>query len=1352
MMDQLKKINLIALAWKNTNKFEIINFLKNTTPNELKDCFNYYAILLEIIKLYKEGASITQLKQKLSNAGYDPDDTQLIFKEKNKNKEKVGIILALFFVISAIVLILAISQNFGAVNFPDFFDFTKVNLFGNETIISGTIFGDSTNFSDILITTTNATLLETKKGENNFELKVNCKEDFVINFSKKGFLPLHKKINSCNPIEIDVIMKKMSEFKELNLNGENSVSNKGVKLDVNGGDLVIIGTTNTPKQANLSVTGFNPNTIGDMQYFPGELEGIDENGVTTGLESYGFAKIIAQDEEGNNLDFKEGKSSKVSFKIDPAQQAEAPNEMPLWYFDETKGTWIQEGTAKKVCKNGSCEYIGEITKVRSWWNADKRILSIEKSINNWVMKKDCKEKLDNLKNSNFYKKLKEYEQQIVDSGKTLNLIAEARGLIEPYGQYIYSWASAPYGGLVEQYPQYEDIGFWESTNVDLGEGKIIDMGHAIYGLLSPYGGAQFIVDGITAFFPVLQGLPVNWGQINIPDIRGNLMAQNFSNNLGLYILLNGGLNNSSITDFLDWRFSCDPKLMKAFTQQKAKFSGLFTFSNKEFEFLPAIGINLNDGGLFIPIIDNVYLSTTQNFNNSYSNPKLITFVPFAYANGNKLILVTSAGEIDLNKNISENEFSLNYPTGNDIYKKVGDKFLLGKAELFNNFNTNSKTFLYHYEGSILTKIATGDLEKLFIYNNENLVKIIYNNKNNPFFEYNFFYNKNNKLSSISIKDNNNSMIWKKFNWINNKLEINYINNQQLNVVFDDTGKVKAIGNTFFDYNSDGTFANTYFDSLLSKNNKFEFVLSGQNLSKIPVKFEDIGKKITLSTLSNDLTNKQVYLTINNVPSEKQLFSQIPETGAIFGGYKLNNCSFWEGYPLDFADCIIGWDSLNGLSSKEAYDYVSKLNLSSKDKGIIYSKLADYYLDLDFCYNIFDNDLYSGISCIKQVDDYKVLYPNQNIEPIIKAHLNDSELSFVLRNLAFYYSDTNYCTPIPIEDLRNACFERTPAETELDTNTIEEIVEDMKKINLIDCKFDEKYSSPLKDNEGNYWIKEINNDKVYSNKIAGNIDKCNGSTQMKSDSNGNITPCLSITTKSDGCILSTQKVYSLNSSKENYTIQNKYEEIYKQNEVDFIDFNKNIWFAIDEDGYPAYLKLNEEGKFILKQDIFDKEDKTNLFIPKMFKIKPSKDVYWIILETPLHSVTTKIDNYMRVNVCENAPFRKVGGTGDGIGGFSWRNWGTNFGYGTSIIAKNYNGSTITKIKSKTFCESQVEHIPFSGGQYEGYARIVGTNFNPKENYFNSDQYNTLLVLTNKELLEYYKDSNDLEVPSAWQIIN
>ena len=65
---------------------------------------------------------------------------------------------------------------------------------------------------------------------------------------------------------------------------------------------------------------------------------------------------------GEKLQIASGKTATITIPIPSAMQANAPASIPLWYFDETKGIWKEEGSATKQGNN----YVGTVAHFSFW--------------------------------------------------------------------------------------------------------------------------------------------------------------------------------------------------------------------------------------------------------------------------------------------------------------------------------------------------------------------------------------------------------------------------------------------------------------------------------------------------------------------------------------------------------------------------------------------------------------------------------------------------------------------------------------------------------------------------------------------------------------------------------------------------------------------------------------------------------------------------------------------------------------------------------------------------------------------------------------------------------------------------
>ncbi len=103
--------------------------------------------------------------------------------------------------------------------------------------------------------------------------------------------------------------------------------------------------------------------LGDVM--PGELIGVNEEGEVQALISYGMMAVELVGDDGAELQLAEGETATLKFPVPADALGSAPPTIPLWYFDEVEGIWVEEGSA--VLENGY--YVGEVSHF-SFWNCD----------------------------------------------------------------------------------------------------------------------------------------------------------------------------------------------------------------------------------------------------------------------------------------------------------------------------------------------------------------------------------------------------------------------------------------------------------------------------------------------------------------------------------------------------------------------------------------------------------------------------------------------------------------------------------------------------------------------------------------------------------------------------------------------------------------------------------------------------------------------------------------------------------------------------------------------------------------------------------------------------------------------
>ena len=131
---------------------------------------------------------------------------------------------------------------------------------------------------------------------------------------------------------------------------------------------VVVASNNNAYAGSVNVAAhwLNPSEEQKTQLtMPGNLTGVDSAGHLNVLVTYGMLAVELTGSSGELLQMAPGKKASLHFPIPSSLSGSAPSSIPLWYFDESKGVWKQEGRA---VKNGS-SYEGGVSHF-SFWNCD----------------------------------------------------------------------------------------------------------------------------------------------------------------------------------------------------------------------------------------------------------------------------------------------------------------------------------------------------------------------------------------------------------------------------------------------------------------------------------------------------------------------------------------------------------------------------------------------------------------------------------------------------------------------------------------------------------------------------------------------------------------------------------------------------------------------------------------------------------------------------------------------------------------------------------------------------------------------------------------------------------------------
>ncbi len=232
--------------------------------------------------------------------------------------------------------------------------------------INGTVFtsGGKTLYG-ATISVGNITAYSDEKGA--YYLKnVPVGSNVLVNFKLDGYTYTQKLITvvANRTVTLDGTIINIGTTQNINASTGGSVQFNGAKVDFPANAIVdskgnaFIGT------ATIKATYFDPSSNDFYGCFPGEFKGTRTNGTETPIESYGY--ISVQIFNGSEkLQLASGKQANITIPVCSKLQGKEPQSIPLWYYDEQAGKWMEQGTATL---NGN-NYTGTVSHF-TFWNAD----------------------------------------------------------------------------------------------------------------------------------------------------------------------------------------------------------------------------------------------------------------------------------------------------------------------------------------------------------------------------------------------------------------------------------------------------------------------------------------------------------------------------------------------------------------------------------------------------------------------------------------------------------------------------------------------------------------------------------------------------------------------------------------------------------------------------------------------------------------------------------------------------------------------------------------------------------------------------------------------------------------------
>ncbi|MRG44115.1 hypothetical protein GFS24_03270 [Chitinophaga sp. SYP-B3965] len=216
--------------------------------------------------------------------------------------------------------------------------------------------------ANITVKSLDASAITNTDGEFRFDKVVLAKTDAYVYVAAPGYFSTGRtftpQAGNIGFTEIQLI-RRNKITSESTFEGKNSI-----RLPDNG---VINKIQKTPYAGEVSVFAryLSPSTLKSSSIRPGGNYGYDKSGKKKTLRPYGMLAIELEGTGGEQLQLASGKTATIKIEIAASMVSTAPATIPLWYFDEEKGIWKEEGTATK---QGDV-YVGTVSHF-SFWSAD----------------------------------------------------------------------------------------------------------------------------------------------------------------------------------------------------------------------------------------------------------------------------------------------------------------------------------------------------------------------------------------------------------------------------------------------------------------------------------------------------------------------------------------------------------------------------------------------------------------------------------------------------------------------------------------------------------------------------------------------------------------------------------------------------------------------------------------------------------------------------------------------------------------------------------------------------------------------------------------------------------------------
>jgi hypothetical protein len=201
---------------------------------------------------------------------------------------------------------------------------------------------------------------------------VNPGSAVVLKFSLSGYAPGYRSVN----VAADATAAASARLSPV-LSTQSIAAASGGTVGASGGVAQVALPANglvnkatgaaASGQVTVEITAINPAT--DAANMPGGYAARGSDGSAQTIESFGALSVNLSDAAGNRLDLAAGQTATVRIPLG-TRSSTPPATVPLYYFDETAGLWVQQGSAALGGTAPNQYYEGTVSHF-TYWNADR---------------------------------------------------------------------------------------------------------------------------------------------------------------------------------------------------------------------------------------------------------------------------------------------------------------------------------------------------------------------------------------------------------------------------------------------------------------------------------------------------------------------------------------------------------------------------------------------------------------------------------------------------------------------------------------------------------------------------------------------------------------------------------------------------------------------------------------------------------------------------------------------------------------------------------------------------------------------------------------------------------------------